>query len=78
MFLQLIWRFRGVRSFKKNGSGQRVYRRVLRTTGETESFVDECVKAICQRWLTKRIPIRTTILASLGQIDLHLSTVSDD
>jgi len=63
---------------KKIGSGQRVYRRVLRTTGETESFVDECVKAICQRWLTKRIPIRTTILASLGQIDLHLSTVSDD
>jgi|TARA_B100000686_G_scaffold289831_2_gene316805 nicotinamide-nucleotide amidase len=58
--------------------GRRVYRRVLRTTGETESFVDEGVKPICQRWLNRSIPIRTTILASLGQIDLHLSAVSDD
>ena len=63
---------------KKISSGKRVYRRVLRTTGETESFVDECVKPTCQRWLAESIPIRTTILASLGQIDLHLSTVSDD
>ena len=33
----------GATRLKKIGSGQRVYRRVLRTTGETESFVDECV-----------------------------------
>ena len=63
---------------KNISSGKRVYRRVLRTTGETESFVDERVNPICQRWLTRSIPIQTTILASLGQIDLHLSTVSDD
>lgn len=64
--------------FKSIGSGKRVYRRVLRTTGETESFVDESVKPVYQRWLSRSVPIRTTILASLGQIDLHLSVVSDD
>ena len=54
-----------------------MYRRVLRTTGETESFVDECAKSLCQKWLARSVPIKTTILASLGQIDLHLSVVSN-
>jgi len=62
---------------KSISGGKRVYRRVLRTTGETESFVDECAKSLCQKWLARSVPIKTTILASLGQIDLHLSVVSN-
>ncbi len=62
---------------KSASSGKRIYRRILRTTGETESFVDESVKPIYQSWLVRATPIHTTILASLGQIDLHLSVGSD-
>ena len=62
---------------KTVSQGKRLYRRVLRTTGETESFIDECAKPVYQKWLARSVPIKTTILASLGQIDLHLSVVSD-
>ena len=50
---------------KSASSGKRIYRRILRTTGETESFVDESVKPIYQSWLVRATPIHTTILASL-------------
>ena len=57
---------------------RRVYRRVLRTTGGTESHIDEQTKPIYSRWWSYPEPIETTILASLGQIDLHLSITSED
>ncbi len=56
--------------------GRRVYRRVVRTTGQTESHIDERVKPVYRLWRAHAMPIDTTILASLGQIDLHLSLVS--
>ena len=58
--------------------GRRVQRRMVRTTGRTESHIDELARPICQPLSARQPPIETTILASLGQIDLHLSTVGDD
>ena len=76
--LQPMFKHYVVNRLKHINVGQRLYRRVLRTTGETESFVDECAKPVYQKWISQSVPIQTTILASLGQIDLHLSVVSSD
>jgi competence/damage-inducible protein CinA-like protein len=51
----------------------RLYRRTLKITGRPESEVDALVQPIYGRWLTQPVPIATTILASLGQIELHLT-----
>ena len=58
--------------------GRRLYRRVIRTTGQTESHVDTIAGPIYGPWAERAGPIETTVLASLGQIDLHLSLVADD
>ncbi len=55
--------------------GAKVYRRVVRTTGQTESYVDELVQPLYRVWNTRIPSISTTVLASLGQIDLHLTLV---
>jgi nicotinamide-nucleotide amidase len=53
-------------------SGARVLRRVLKITGRTESDVDATAQPIYGPWRHQPIPITTTILAALGQIELHL------
>src|SRR5579862_4662340 len=53
--------------------GARLYRRVLRITGRTESDVDSRAQPVYGAWLTQPVPISTTILAVLGQIELHLT-----
>ena len=53
--------------------GQGLFRRVLKITGRAESDVDACAAPIYSRWLEQAVPISTTILAVLGQIELHLS-----
>ncbi len=58
--------------------GRRVQRRMIRTTGRTESHIDELARPIYEPLAARQPPVRTTILASLGQIDLHLSTVGAD
>lgn len=58
--------------------GGRVLRRTIRTTGRTESHVDEAARPVYEPLAAGRPPVETTILASLGQIDLHLSTVCSD
>ena len=58
--------------------GRRVQRRIIRTTGRTESHVDELAKPVYEPLAGRQPPVETTILASLGQIDLHLSTVGAD
>lgn len=58
--------------------GRRVQRRMIRTTGRTESHVDELARPIYEPLAARQPPVETTILASLGQIDLHLSTVGAD
>ena len=53
--------------------GTRLFRRVVRLTGRTESDVDQHAQPIYSRWLGQPVPIATTILAVLGQIELHLT-----
>jgi nicotinamide-nucleotide amidase len=55
------------------GGGAVVVRRVLKTTGRTESQIEEVVQPIYARWATAPTPVRTTILAMPGQIELHLA-----
>jgi nicotinamide-nucleotide amidase len=56
---------------RTNGAG--LFRRVLRLTGRAESDVDAHAGPIYRRWLSQTPPISTTILAVLGQIELHLT-----
>ena len=42
-------------------------------TGRTESNTEEAVRPLYPGWAQAEIPIAATILASLGQIELHLS-----
>ena len=48
-------------------------RRVIRITGRSESHTDEAVQPLYAEWSRAAIPISATILASLGQIELHLT-----
>jgi nicotinamide-nucleotide amidase len=56
---------------RTDGAG--LFRRVLKITGRTESDVDSHTQPIYQRWLSQVVPISTTILAVLGQTELHLT-----
>lgn len=58
--------------------GRGLFRRVLKITGRTESDVDATVQPIYGRWHTQDVPISTTILAVLGQIELHLTASAPD
>jgi nicotinamide-nucleotide amidase len=53
-------------------------RRVVRITGRTESHTEEAVRPLYPEWAAAPIPIAATILASLGQIELHLSARAAD
>ena len=59
---------------KSGGAG--LFRRVLKITGRTESDVDAAVQPIYSRWIAQAVPITTTILAVLGQIELHLTAAA--
>jgi nicotinamide-nucleotide amidase len=54
-----------------------LFRRVLKITGRTESDVDAQAQPIYSKWTTRPVPISTTILAVLGQIELHLTAAAD-
>ncbi|HEV8211211.1 MAG TPA: competence/damage-inducible protein A [Vicinamibacterales bacterium] len=56
---------------KSKGSG--LFRRVLKITGRAESDVDAQAAPIYGKWAAQTVPISTTILAVLGQIELHLT-----
>jgi competence/damage-inducible protein CinA-like protein len=56
---------------KAAGSG--LFRRVLKITGRAESDVDAQVQPVYAKWVAQAVPISTTILAVLGQIELHLT-----
>ena len=61
---------------RSNGAG--LFRRAIKITGRTESDVDATVQPIYGRWTSRDIPISTTILAVLGQIELHLTAKARD
>ena len=52
---------------------ERLYRRVLRVTGCGESHVDELSQPVYARWRQAEPPVATTVLASPGLVELHLS-----
>ena len=56
----------------------RLHRRLVRVSGKGESAVEEMVQPIYSQWLTQEPPIETTILAGLGQVELHLVLQSSD
>jgi competence/damage-inducible protein CinA-like protein len=53
--------------------GERLFRASLFVTGRSESHVEEAVQPLYSTWRSATPPIETTILASPGQIELHLS-----
>ena len=53
--------------------GAGLFRRVLKITGRPESEVDARAEPIYGPWTKQEVPISTTILAVLGQIELHLT-----
>ena len=57
---------------------ERTYRASLFLTGRGESHVEEKVQPIYSRWRDRTPPISTTILAAMGQIELHLSVRDTD
>ena len=57
---------------------RRLLRRALRIAGRSESRVDEQVSAIYRPWQAEQPRIDTTILASPGFIELHLSAQVTD
>ena len=59
-------------------SGAGLFRRVIKITGRSESDVDQSAQPIYTKWLTASVPIATTILAVMGQIELHLTASATD
>ena len=59
-------------------AGRQLFRRVLTVVGRTESHVEALAQPVYSQWRAPGRRIDTTILASLGQIELHLSTAADD
>ncbi|HJZ71718.1 MAG TPA: competence/damage-inducible protein A [Vicinamibacterales bacterium] len=53
--------------------GRGLFRRVLKISGRAESDVDAQAQPVYGKWTTRAVPISTTILAVLGQIELHLT-----
>ncbi|HKY20704.1 MAG TPA: competence/damage-inducible protein A [Vicinamibacterales bacterium] len=54
----------------------RLFRRLLRVTGQSESYVEERMQPLYAKWLAAPTRVTTTILASLGQIELHLTAIA--
>ncbi|OFW21849.1 MAG: hypothetical protein A3H97_08235 [Acidobacteria bacterium RIFCSPLOWO2_02_FULL_65_29] len=56
-----------------SAGGAGLFRRVLKITGRPESEVDAVAQPVYSKWTAQEVPIVTTILAVLGQIELHLT-----
>jgi nicotinamide-nucleotide amidase len=57
----------------QRAAGFALVRRVVRITGRTESHTEEAVRRFYGEWAMAPVPVAATILASLGQIELHVS-----
>lgn len=58
---------------RERAGGMSLVRRVIKITGRSESHTEEMVQPLYAEWSRAEVPIAATILASLGQIELHLS-----
>jgi nicotinamide-nucleotide amidase len=59
---------------RRRAPGGVMVRRVLKITGRIESQTDETLQPLYRAWQQANPPVAATILAALGQIELHLST----
>jgi nicotinamide-nucleotide amidase len=57
---------------------ERTYRTSLFLTGRGESHVEQKAQPVYSRWRDWSPPVSTTILAAMGQIELHLSVRDTD
>lgn len=68
-----------VRAYVRPPSGgRRLVRRVIRMTGRGESLIDELLQPCYREWAARDVPVRATILASMGQLELHLAAADVD
>ena len=58
---------------RERAGRERSHRMSLFITGKGESHVEQIVQPIYSRWRDATPPISTTILAAMGQIELHLT-----
>jgi nicotinamide-nucleotide amidase len=63
---------------RERSAGRRVVRRVIKIAGRPESHVEEIANPIYSALGTGDTPVETTILATPGQIELHLSARGAD
>ena len=61
-------------SLRRRAGGAPLLRRIVRLAGVIESQTDEALQPLYREWAEQTPPISATILAALGQIELHLST----
>jgi nicotinamide-nucleotide amidase len=57
--------------------GGRLYRRVIKIAGRTESDVEQVTQPVYARFAGWQLPVSTSILAAPGQIELHFSVRAD-
>lgn len=63
---------------QERAGAERAHRATLFITGRGESHVEQMVQPIYARWRDRTPPISTTILAAMGQIELHLTVRDTD
>jgi nicotinamide-nucleotide amidase len=63
---------------REEAGRERAYRTSLFLTGKGESHVEQLIQPIYARWRDAVPPISTTILAAMGQIELHLTVRDED
>ena len=63
---------------RQRAGDERSYTTSLFITGRGESHVEQKVQPIYSRWRDEQPPIVTTILAAMGQIELHLTVRDTD
>lgn len=76
--LQPMWEAHVAPRLTERTGSRRLVRRVVKIAGKGESHVDEIAAPIYGAWRTRTPAIETSILASPGQVELHLSAQGDD
>ena len=57
---------------------ERLFRRAMFIAGKSESHIEEIIQPVYSKWRDATPPIDTTILASPGQLEIHLTMRSAD
>lgn len=63
---------------RARATGRPLRRRLIRIAGQIESQAEERLRPLYQEWAGREPPVAATILAALGQLELHLSASAGD